>query len=115
MDLMLDLALPVVYLCLQLIVRNRDNLFEEMLQEPDEVAMKRKHTRETLHVLQQAFRVGYTLLLAYSSTCFATELPVAVSWSPNLISRSSVALVKWLPYLVFALFKIFEMHLSLTR
>ncbi|KAL6560740.1 Dynamin-related protein 3A [Orobanche gracilis] len=34
----------------------RDNLFEEMLQEPDEVAMKRKRTRETLRILQQAFR-----------------------------------------------------------
>ncbi|KAL7199747.1 hypothetical protein ACSBR2_021952 [Camellia fascicularis] len=34
----------------------RDNLFEEMLQEPDDVAMKRKRTRETLRVLQQAFR-----------------------------------------------------------
>ncbi|CAN1307378.1 Dynamin-related protein 3A [Linum perenne] len=34
----------------------RENLFEEMLQEPDEIAMKRKQTRETLKVLQQAFR-----------------------------------------------------------
>ncbi|XAR72414.1 hypothetical protein NMG60_11019040 [Bertholletia excelsa] len=34
----------------------RDNLFEEMLQEPDEVSVKRKRTRETLRVLQQAFR-----------------------------------------------------------
>ncbi|KAL0357005.1 UNVERIFIED_CONTAM: Dynamin-related protein 3A [Sesamum calycinum] len=34
----------------------RDNLFEEMLQEPDEVSMKRKRTRDTLRVLQQAFR-----------------------------------------------------------
>ncbi|KAL7002972.1 Dynamin-related protein 3A [Sarracenia purpurea var. burkii] len=34
----------------------RDNLFEDMLREPDEVAMKRKRTRETLRVLQQAFR-----------------------------------------------------------
>lgn len=34
----------------------RENLFEEMLQEPEEVAMKRKRTRETLRVLQQAFR-----------------------------------------------------------
>ncbi|KAK6945833.1 Dynamin, N-terminal [Dillenia turbinata] len=34
----------------------RENLFEEMLQEPAEVAMKRKRTRETLCVLQQAFR-----------------------------------------------------------
>ncbi|KAJ9174983.1 hypothetical protein P3X46_013572 [Hevea brasiliensis] len=34
----------------------RENLFEEMLQEPEEIAMKRKRTRETLRVLQQAFR-----------------------------------------------------------
>ncbi|XP_077233950.1 dynamin-related protein 3A-like [Tasmannia lanceolata] len=34
----------------------RDNLFEEMLQEPEEIATKRKRTRETLRVLQQAFR-----------------------------------------------------------
>ncbi|XP_047315162.1 dynamin-related protein 3A-like [Impatiens glandulifera] len=34
----------------------RDDMFEEMLQEPNEVAAKRKHTRETLRVLQQAFR-----------------------------------------------------------
>ncbi|XP_010548840.1 PREDICTED: dynamin-related protein 3A-like, partial [Tarenaya hassleriana] len=34
----------------------RENLFEEMLQEPDEVAMKRKRTRDTLRVLQQAYR-----------------------------------------------------------
>jgi hypothetical protein len=38
--------------------QNRENLFEEMLQEPEEVAMKRKRTRETLRVLQQAFRVS---------------------------------------------------------
>lgn len=42
-------------------IPNRENLFEEMLQEPDEVAMKRKRTRETLRVLQQAFRVGFFL------------------------------------------------------
>ncbi|XP_010277557.1 PREDICTED: dynamin-related protein 3A-like [Nelumbo nucifera] len=34
----------------------RENLFEEMLQEPDEIAMKRKRSREMLRVLQQAFR-----------------------------------------------------------
>ncbi|KAJ8560347.1 hypothetical protein K7X08_004405 [Anisodus acutangulus] len=34
----------------------RDNLLEEMLQEPDEIALKRKHTRDTLRVLQQAFK-----------------------------------------------------------
>lgn len=36
---------------------HRDNLLEEMLQEPDEIALKRKRTRETLRVLQQAFKV----------------------------------------------------------
>ncbi|GAA0173603.1 membrane traffic protein [Lithospermum erythrorhizon] len=34
----------------------RDNMFEEMLQEPDEVALKRKRTREMLNVLQKAFQ-----------------------------------------------------------
>ncbi|KAK4378558.1 hypothetical protein RND71_000420 [Anisodus tanguticus] len=34
----------------------RENLLNEMLQEPDEIAIKRKRTRETLRVLQQAFK-----------------------------------------------------------
>ncbi|GAV69550.1 Dynamin_N domain-containing protein/Dynamin_M domain-containing protein/GED domain-containing protein [Cephalotus follicularis] len=34
----------------------RDTLFEEMLQEPEEVATRRKRTRETLRVLQLAFK-----------------------------------------------------------
>ncbi|KAL4588570.1 hypothetical protein LXL04_001462 [Taraxacum kok-saghyz] len=34
----------------------RDDLFEQMLQEPNEVATKRKRTRDMLRVLQQAFR-----------------------------------------------------------
>ncbi|KAL2511973.1 Dynamin-related protein 3A [Abeliophyllum distichum] len=34
----------------------RDNLFEELLQEPDEVSKKRKRTKERLRALQQAFR-----------------------------------------------------------
>lgn len=46
------------WLCYTMLFLNRENLFEEMLQEPDEVSMKRKRTRETLRVLQQAFRVG---------------------------------------------------------
>ncbi|KAK6156755.1 hypothetical protein DH2020_011003 [Rehmannia glutinosa] len=36
----------------------RDNLFEEMLREPDEISRKRKRTREKLRMLQQAFRVS---------------------------------------------------------
>ncbi|KAI8554785.1 hypothetical protein RHMOL_Rhmol05G0123900 [Rhododendron molle] len=64
----------------------RDNLFEEMLQEPDEVAMKRKHTRETLCVLQQAFRTldelpleAETVERGYSLTTDPTGLPKS-SW-----------------------------------
>ncbi|KAL8264691.1 hypothetical protein R6Q59_022821 [Mikania micrantha] len=34
----------------------RDDLFEQMLQEPDDISIKRKLTRERLRVLQQAFR-----------------------------------------------------------
>ncbi|CAH2051895.1 unnamed protein product [Thlaspi arvense] len=34
----------------------RENLIEELLKEPDEIAAKRKRTRETLHILQQANR-----------------------------------------------------------
>ncbi|KAJ3678280.1 hypothetical protein LUZ60_002083 [Juncus effusus] len=34
----------------------RENLFEEMLKEPDEISSKRKRIRETLKVLQQAYR-----------------------------------------------------------
>lgn len=38
--------------------QTRDNLFEEMLQEPDEIAFKRKRCRELLRAYQQAFKVG---------------------------------------------------------
>uniref|UniRef100_A0A1J3HHX8 Dynamin-related protein 3B n=1 Tax=Noccaea caerulescens TaxID=107243 RepID=A0A1J3HHX8_NOCCA len=34
----------------------RENLIEELLKEPDEIAIKRKRTRESLHILQQANR-----------------------------------------------------------
>ncbi|KAH1253875.1 Dynamin-related protein 3A [Glycine max] len=34
----------------------RDNLFEEMLREPDEIALKRKRCRELLRAYQQAFK-----------------------------------------------------------
>ncbi|KAM7479038.1 hypothetical protein LguiA_027251 [Lonicera macranthoides] len=60
----------------------RDNMIEEMLQEPDEVAMKRKRTRETLRVLQQAFRTldelpleAETVERGYSLSTDTTGLP----------------------------------------
>ncbi|CDO97375.1 unnamed protein product [Coffea canephora] len=60
----------------------RDNLFEEMLQEPDEIALKRKRARETLRVLQQAFRVldelpleADTVERGYSLSTDPTGLP----------------------------------------
>jgi len=56
------------------------------LQEPDEVAMKRKHTRETLRVLQQAFRTldelpleAETVERGYSLITDPTGLPKS-SW-----------------------------------
>eukprot|EP00268_Persea_americana_P031583 TRINITY_DN3078_c0_g1_i7.p1 TRINITY_DN3078_c0_g1~~TRINITY_DN3078_c0_g1_i7.p1 ORF type:complete len:827 (-),score=172.30 TRINITY_DN3078_c0_g1_i7:227-2707(-) len=60
----------------------RENLFEEMLQEPEEVAIKRKQTRETLRVLQQAFRTldelpleAETVAKGYSLVSDPTGLP----------------------------------------
>ena len=47
------------------IVLNRDDLFEQMLQEPDEIATKRKRTRDLLCVLQQAFRVRFHVINFY--------------------------------------------------
>ncbi|RWR83149.1 dynamin-related protein 3A-like protein [Cinnamomum micranthum f. kanehirae] len=61
---------------------SRENLFEEMLQEPEEVAIKRKQTRETLRVLQQAFRTldelpleAETVAKGYSLVSDPTGLP----------------------------------------
>ncbi|KAJ6734371.1 DYNAMIN 3A-LIKE PROTEIN [Salix purpurea] len=60
----------------------RENLFEEMLQEHDEIAMKRKQTRESLRVLQQAFRTldelpleAETVERGYSLGSDSTGLP----------------------------------------
>lgn len=50
-------GISVSDVCVCLHVLDRDDLFEQMLQEPDEVATKRKRTRDMLRVLQQAFRV----------------------------------------------------------
>ncbi|CAK9157403.1 unnamed protein product [Ilex paraguariensis] len=36
----------------------RENSFEDMLEEQDEVVMKRKRTREMFHALQQAVEVS---------------------------------------------------------
>lgn len=49
----------LIGLSLCFIISYRENLFEEMLREPEEIASKRKRTRDTLRVLQQAFRVGF--------------------------------------------------------
>ena len=39
---------------------DRENLFEEMLQEKEEIAAKRKRCKEILRVLQQAAWVCYS-------------------------------------------------------
>ncbi|PKU81434.1 dynamin-related protein 3A-like isoform X2 [Dendrobium catenatum] len=60
----------------------RENLFEEMLREPDEVSARRKKIRETLRVLQQAYRTldelpfeAETLEKGYSLDTESTGLP----------------------------------------
>ncbi|KAG6710987.1 hypothetical protein I3842_05G030300 [Carya illinoinensis] len=75
----------------------RENLFEEMLQEPEDVAMKRKRTRETLRVLQQAFRTldelpleAETVEKGYSLGADPTGLPKIHGMpSSSLYSTSS--------------------------
>lgn len=76
----------------------RDNLFEEMLQEPDEVAMKRKQTREKLRVLNQAFRVldelpleADTVEKGYSLGTDATGLPKINGLPSSVYATSSVS------------------------
>ncbi|KAM7264442.1 hypothetical protein ACFE04_002125 [Oxalis oulophora] len=70
----------------------RENLYEELLQEPSEVAVKRKRTRETLHILQQAFRTLDELPLeaetaerGYNLGQDPTGLPKVI----NVLSKSS--------------------------
>ncbi|CAA7405634.1 unnamed protein product [Spirodela intermedia] len=60
----------------------RENLFEEMLREPDDISAKRKRTRETLRVLQQAFRTldelpleAETIAKGYTLSSDSTGLP----------------------------------------
>ncbi|KAF5448423.1 hypothetical protein F2P56_028959 [Juglans regia] len=75
----------------------RENLFEEMLQEPEDLAMKRKRTRETLRVLQQAFRTldelpleAETVEKGYSLGADPTGLPKIHGMpSSSLYSTSS--------------------------
>lgn len=62
---MIHIYFGVYIICLMLLTdcalyvtsKTRDDLFEEMLQEPNEIAVKRKRCRELLRAYQQAFRV----------------------------------------------------------
>ncbi|XP_056852027.1 dynamin-related protein 3A-like isoform X1 [Raphanus sativus] len=68
----------------------RENLFEEMLQEPDEVAVKRKRTRETLHILQQAYRTLDELPMEAESVCNGGTDTTGVSKHLDLPASSSM-------------------------
>ncbi|CAI9781802.1 unnamed protein product [Fraxinus pennsylvanica] len=75
----------------------RENFFEEMLQEPDDVSLKRKRTRERLRVLQQAFRTLDELPLeaetterGYSLNTDPTGLP-KINGLPSSSSYSSTS------------------------
>ncbi|KAL2905895.1 Dynamin-related protein 3A [Bienertia sinuspersici] len=70
----------------------RENLFEEMLQEPGEVAAKRKHARETLQVLQQAFQTLDELPLEAEAIERGYSLgtdPIGLPRGHGLLSTSS--------------------------
>ncbi|CAH8384547.1 unnamed protein product [Eruca vesicaria subsp. sativa] len=68
----------------------RENLFEEMLQEPDEIAVKRKRTRETLHILQQAYRTLDELPMEAESVCNSGTDTTGVSKHLDLPASSSM-------------------------
>ncbi|CAH8329491.1 unnamed protein product [Eruca vesicaria subsp. sativa] len=67
----------------------RENLFEEMLQEPDEIAGKRKRTQETLHILQQAYRTLDELPLEVGSVSNGGTDTTSVSKYLDLPTSSS--------------------------
>lgn len=88
--------------------RCRDDLFADMLREPDEITIKRRQIRDTLKVLQQAYKVcfvrtKFSILIAFHTdwsniklfiglvTCFRlwmryhlkrTQLREAIPWMP---------------------------------
>ncbi|KAL0905225.1 hypothetical protein M5K25_027414 [Dendrobium thyrsiflorum] len=73
----------------------RENLFDEMLREPDDIAAKRKRVRETLRVLQQAYKTLDELPLeadnvekGYSLDSDSTGLP-KVQGLPSAFYSSS--------------------------
>ncbi|KAG5407595.1 hypothetical protein IGI04_013714 [Brassica rapa subsp. trilocularis] len=68
----------------------RENLFEEMLQEPDEIAGKRKRTQETLHILQQAYRTLDELPLEAGSVSNGSTDTTGVSKYLDLPTSSSM-------------------------
>ncbi|RIA05037.1 hypothetical protein BRARA_K00642 [Brassica rapa] len=68
----------------------RENLFEEMLQEPDEIAGKRKRTQETLHILQQAYRTLDELPLEAGSVSNGGTDTTGVSKYLDLPTSSSM-------------------------
>ncbi|CAH8369113.1 unnamed protein product [Eruca vesicaria subsp. sativa] len=67
----------------------RENLFEEMLQETDEIAVKRKRTQKTLHVLQQAYRTLDELPMEAESVCSRDTDATGVSKHLDLPTSSS--------------------------
>ncbi|TYG39486.1 hypothetical protein ES288_D12G019600v1 [Gossypium darwinii] len=77
----------------------RENLFEEMLQEPDEIASKRKRTRETLRVLQLAFRTLDELPLEAETVERGYSLGSDPTGLPEIhgLPTSSIFKWKWAP------------------
>ncbi|KAL3010859.1 hypothetical protein AAZX31_07G168300 [Glycine max] len=62
----------------------REDLFEEMLQEPEEVAKKRKHCRELLRAYQQAFKDLNELPLEAETVERGYSLPETTTGLPKI-------------------------------
>jgi dynamin 1-like protein len=74
----------------------RESLFEEMLQEKEEVAVKRKRCKEILRVLQQAAWVCRTLqhpFFSLSSSFFSFFFLASVGHLANMATKPLEALI----------------------
>ncbi|XP_020590612.1 dynamin-related protein 3A-like isoform X2 [Phalaenopsis equestris] len=74
----------------------RENLFDDMLREPDDIAAKRKRIRETLRVLQQAYKTldelpleADTVEKGYSLDSDSTGLPKVQGLPSSFYSASN--------------------------
>lgn len=67
----------------------RENLLDELLQEQDEVANKRKHTREMFQVLQQALQTLEQVESDVPNSSMGTKTSTGSAYNPSLSSNDT--------------------------